>query len=162
MRSIWRLSWYALTLNRTKLIEICCQTGSKLFTFFECDRWNLVWHTTFQWLVCYTEKQRISPWITMIITEIQYFSSKIIRFQAIFKDTVEFTCALEFKISSQLKIVYIFAPIRLSSIHTSSSSRQCDNTSRFSMFISRWTTVFVFSGISWASIQITPIATIKK
>ena len=33
MRSIWRLSWYALTLNRTKLIEICCQTGSKLFTF---------------------------------------------------------------------------------------------------------------------------------
>ena len=38
----------------------------------------------------------------MIITEIQYFFSKIIRFQAIFKDTVEFTCALEFKISSQL------------------------------------------------------------
>lgn len=37
----------------------------------------------------------------MIITEIQYFFSKIIRFQAIFKDTVEFTCALEFKISSQ-------------------------------------------------------------
>ena len=36
----------------------------------------------------------------MIITEIQYFFSKIIRFQAIFKDTVEFTCALEFKISS--------------------------------------------------------------
>ena len=35
-------------------------------------------------------------------TEIQYFFSKIIRFQAIFKDTVEFTCALEFKISSQL------------------------------------------------------------
>lgn len=41
----------------------------------------------------------------MIITEIQYFFSKIIRFQAIFKDTVEFTCALEFKISSQLQIV---------------------------------------------------------
>ena len=40
----------------------------------------------------------------MIITEIQYFFSKIIRFQAIFKDTVEFTCALEFKISSQRKI----------------------------------------------------------
>ena len=40
----------------------------------------------------------------MIITEIQYFFSKIIRFQAIFKDTVEFTCALEFKISSQLFI----------------------------------------------------------
>ena len=39
----------------------------------------------------------------MIITEIQYFFSKIIRFQAIFKDTVEFTCALEFKISSQPK-----------------------------------------------------------
>ena len=39
----------------------------------------------------------------MIITEIQYFFSKIIRFQAIFKDTVEFTCALEFKISSQLE-----------------------------------------------------------
>ena len=39
----------------------------------------------------------------MIITEIQYFFSKIIRFQAIFKDTVEFTCALEFKISSQRK-----------------------------------------------------------
>ena len=41
----------------------------------------------------------------MIITEIQYFFSKSIRFQAIFKDTVEFTCALEFKISSQLQIV---------------------------------------------------------
>lgn len=40
----------------------------------------------------------------MIITEIQYFFSKIIRFQAIFKDTVEFTCALEFKISSQPKV----------------------------------------------------------
>ena len=40
----------------------------------------------------------------MIITEIQYFFSKIIRFQAIFKDTVEFTCALEFKISSQLTL----------------------------------------------------------
>ena len=40
----------------------------------------------------------------MIITEIQYFFSKIIRFQAIFKDTVEFTCALEFKISSQLNL----------------------------------------------------------
>ena len=40
----------------------------------------------------------------MIITEIQYFFSKIIRFQAIFKDTVEFTCALEFKISSQQKV----------------------------------------------------------
>ena len=37
----------------------------------------------------------------MIITEIHYFFSKIIRFQATFKDTVEFTCALEFKISSQ-------------------------------------------------------------
>ncbi|WP_215662515.1 hypothetical protein, partial [Roseburia hominis] len=31
---------------------------------------------------------------------------KIIRFQAIFKDTVEFTCALEFKISSQLNSLY--------------------------------------------------------
>ena len=41
----------------------------------------------------------------MIITEIQYFFSKIIRFQAIFKDTVEFTCALEFKISSQQDIM---------------------------------------------------------
>ena len=41
----------------------------------------------------------------MIITEIQYFFSKIIRFQAIFKDTVEFTCALEFKISSQLLLL---------------------------------------------------------
>ena len=40
----------------------------------------------------------------MIITEIQYSFSKIIRFQAIFKDTVEFTCALEFKISSQLTL----------------------------------------------------------
>jgi len=40
----------------------------------------------------------------MIITEIHYFFSKIIRFQATFKDTVEFTCALEFKISSQRKI----------------------------------------------------------
>jgi len=40
----------------------------------------------------------------MIITEIQYFFSKIIRFQAIFKDTVEFTCALEFKISSQQRL----------------------------------------------------------
>ena len=37
----------------------------------------------------------------MIITVIQLFFSKIIRFQAIFKDTVEFTYALEFKISSQ-------------------------------------------------------------
>ena len=37
----------------------------------------------------------------MIITEIQHFFSKIIRFQATFKGTVEFTCALEFKISSQ-------------------------------------------------------------
>ena len=43
----------------------------------------------------------------MIITEIQYFFSKIIRFQAIFKDTVEFTCALEFKISSQ-QILTVF------------------------------------------------------
>lgn len=42
----------------------------------------------------------------MIITEIQYFFSKIIRFQAIFKDTVEFTCALEFKISSQPEIAF--------------------------------------------------------
>ena len=41
----------------------------------------------------------------MIITEIQYFFSKIIRFQAIFKDTVEFTCALEFKISSQRELI---------------------------------------------------------
>ena len=41
----------------------------------------------------------------MIIKEIQYFFSKIIRFQAIFKDTVEFTCALEFKISSQRKCI---------------------------------------------------------
>ena len=38
----------------------------------------------------------------MIITENPNFFSKIIRFQAIFKGTVEFTCALEFKISSQL------------------------------------------------------------
>ena len=47
----------------------------------------------------------------MIITEIQYFFSKIIRFQAIFKDTVEFTCALEFKISSQryiLSLLYVY------------------------------------------------------
>ena len=44
----------------------------------------------------------------MIITEIQYFFSKIIRFQAIFKDTVEFTCALEFKISSQLFFSVIY------------------------------------------------------
>ena len=41
----------------------------------------------------------------MIITEIQHFFSKIIRFQATFKGTVEFTCALEFKISSQLFLV---------------------------------------------------------
>ena len=47
----------------------------------------------------------------MIITEIQYFSSKIIRFQAIFKDTVEFTCALEFKISSQQAILTATAAI---------------------------------------------------
>ena len=39
----------------------------------------------------------------MIITEIHYFFSKIIRFQATFKDTVKFTCALDFKISSQRK-----------------------------------------------------------
>ena len=44
----------------------------------------------------------------MIITEIQYFFSKIIRFQAIFKDTVEFTCALEFKISSQHGRAFLF------------------------------------------------------
>ena len=41
----------------------------------------------------------------MIITEIQHFFSKIIRFQATFKGTVEFTCALEFKISSQLFLI---------------------------------------------------------
>ena len=45
----------------------------------------------------------------MIITEIQYFFSKIIRFQAIFKDTVEFTCALEFKISSQHFHYFLYA-----------------------------------------------------
>ena len=50
----------------------------------------------------------------MIITEIQYFFSKIIRFQAIFKDTVEFTCALEFKISSQLFYLYL---VRFTSMH---------------------------------------------
>ena len=52
----------------------------------------------------------------MIITEIQYFSSKIIRFQAIFKDTVEFTCALEFKISSQqlvLVLLYLYRKMLL-------------------------------------------------
>ena len=38
----------------------------------------------------------------MIITEIPHFSSKIIRFQVTLKSAVEFTCALEFKISSQL------------------------------------------------------------
>ena len=44
----------------------------------------------------------------MIITEIPYFSSKIIRFQVTLKSAVEFTCALEFKISSQhLFIFYI-------------------------------------------------------
>ncbi len=37
----------------------------------------------------------------MIITEIPHFSSKIIRFQVTLKSAVEFTCALEFKISSQ-------------------------------------------------------------
>ena len=39
----------------------------------------------------------------MIITEIPHFSSKIIRFQVTLKSAVEFTCALEFKISSQQK-----------------------------------------------------------
>ena len=39
----------------------------------------------------------------MIITEIPHFSSKIIRFQVTLKSAVEFTCALEFKISSQRK-----------------------------------------------------------
>lgn len=48
----------------------------------------------------------------MIITEIQYFFSKIIRFQAIFKDTVEFTCALEFKISSQRWFKFLFSSIQ--------------------------------------------------
>ena len=50
----------------------------------------------------------------MIITEIQYFFSKIIRFQAIFKDTVEFTCALEFKISSQQIFSSFFRAVVLS------------------------------------------------
>ena len=40
----------------------------------------------------------------MIITEIPHFSSKIIRFQVTLKSAVEFTCALEFKISSQRKV----------------------------------------------------------
>ena len=41
----------------------------------------------------------------MIITENQHFFSKIIRFQATFKSTVEFTFALEFNISSQQKVI---------------------------------------------------------
>ena len=45
----------------------------------------------------------------MIITEIPHFSSKIIRFQVTLKSAVEFTCALEFKISSQR-----FSPIVIS------------------------------------------------
>ena len=45
----------------------------------------------------------------MIITEIPHFSSKIIRFQVTLKSAVEFTSALEFKISSQR-----FSPIVIS------------------------------------------------
>ena len=59
----------------------------------------------------------------MIITEIQYFFSKIIRFQAIFKDTVEFTCALEFKISSQ-RCRYIGNRLRNDSVKTVDSFGQ--------------------------------------
>ena len=62
----------------------------------------------------------------MIITEIQYFFSKIIRFQAIFKDTVEFTCALEFKISSQQrykKLPAEFLPRAIVSINVLLNSR---------------------------------------
>ena len=43
----------------------------------------------------------------MIITENQHFFSKIIRFQATFKSTVEFTFALEFNISSQLFLIFL-------------------------------------------------------
>ena len=49
------------TLKERDFEEICCQTGSKLFTFFKYGWWNLVVHTDLQQLVCHTEKQKISP-----------------------------------------------------------------------------------------------------
>ncbi|MBU5481122.1 hypothetical protein, partial [Blautia sp. MSJ-19] len=59
--------------------------------------------------------------IIMIITEIQHFSSKIVRFQADFKSTVEFICALEFTFSSQPTLT------DLDNIHMDSSSLQLRN-----------------------------------
>ena len=51
--------------------------------------------------------------IIMIITEIQHFSSKIVRFKAAFKSTVEFTCALEFTFSSQP----FYLPLYVNTLH---------------------------------------------
>lgn len=68
-------------------------------------RWNLILHTTFQWLVYHPKIQKISLQITMIISEIQDLFSKIIRFQAIFKGTVGFTRVLLFNFSSQLSTI---------------------------------------------------------
>ena len=66
----------------------------------------------------------------MIITEIQYFFSKIIRFQAIFKDTVEFTCALEFKISSQHRMICLIEYLVLVQILLSGSQSAPDMSFR--------------------------------
>ncbi len=68
-------------------------------------RWNLILHTTLQWLVYHPKIQKISLQITMIISEIQDLFSKIIRFQAIFKGTVGFIRVLLFNFSSQLSTI---------------------------------------------------------
>ena len=52
---------------------------------------------------CYTEKQ-FHTMNYYDYNKIQYFSLKLFDFKQFFKDTVEFTCALEFKISSQLHL----------------------------------------------------------
>ena len=59
----------------------------------------------------------------MIITEIPHFSSKIIRFQVTLKSAVEFTCALEFKISSQLSKIFFPNNTYPGSFHLSVSQR---------------------------------------
>ena len=79
----------------------------------------------------------------MIITEIQYFFSKIIRFQAIFKDTVEFTCALEFKISSQHNITFF----QITVFYVPAVSRRIQLPallSAVSEHLSSWNTDFLF------------------
>ena len=50
-------------LDTNQLIETCCQTGSKRFTFFRCGRWNSVSHTVFQRSVSHTPKSSIFRWV---------------------------------------------------------------------------------------------------